>query len=125
MKLEDFFKEVQNSYTFYRDDEIDKRGYAICYDAICTIYLNDKKKEYNLVREAIDNDGLDIYFNNIDELLDYKIEGKTIKEYIQELPELFWYHISMVGVDEKGNISGEYIPYECGNIKDYVKLRQR
>lgn len=119
MKLDEFKKRTNGRYTFYRDEEIEKRGYAICYDEICTIDLEDK----NLYKECTYNtdNKTDITFDSEEELLDYVIENKNIRQRIEDLKDLMRYHVSMVEIDSKGNIKGAYEPYDCGNIKDYIR----
>lgn len=118
MELKEFKEKTGGYYTFYRDEEIEKRGYAICYDEICTIDL----EELNLFIEptlGTDNK-VDITFTDEKQLLSYVIEGKSIKQRIEELKDLKTYHIGVVVVDKKGNITSNYEPSNCGNVKDYI-----
>lgn len=119
MELKEFKEQTGGYYKFYRNADIQKRGYAICYDEICTIDLEEKELYIDYTLNS--KNEVDKKFNTEQDLLNYVIEGKSVEQMIKDLKELVRYHVSMVSVDNKGNIKGQYEPHNCGNVKEYLE----
>ncbi|MBQ3418835.1 MAG: hypothetical protein IJH31_01730 [Erysipelotrichaceae bacterium] len=105
MKLEEFLKEANGGYMFIDHNKANEKGYATAEDIICEINYSDDDYFVRIenYRHGKANNEL-VTFNNLDELLNYVVEEKTIRERIEEEKELLYYHIRTIAIDEDGRV---------------------